>query len=138
LLVVLLGSGPDPARFRDAARLLDVGFEAFEEVSPLVAYELASGAGWWSTEPVGRSSLLVPIGAEVGVVVEPPSLIVGGITRAHVVVDAQEAVELRLSMRAPDIRWDRQGASASARLAAGVADGVFAGLRAAVAVDGLG
>ncbi|MEY3019651.1 MAG: hypothetical protein RLZZ272_635, partial [Actinomycetota bacterium] len=33
---------------------------------------------------------------------------------------------------------DRQGASASARLAAGVADGVFAGLRAAVAVDGLG
>lgn len=139
LLVVLLGSGPDPARFRDATRLLDVGFEAFESVEASAGYELASGAGWWTTEPDGPASLLVPTGTEVRLEVDAPGLLGGTIPDARLLVGEHEALRLRLTMRAPDTGAGvRRGASSSARLAEGVADGAFAGLRAAMAAGRLG
>ena len=139
LLVVLLGSGPDPARFRDAGRLLDVGFEEMVAIDRLPAYELASGAGWWSATATPEPALVVPTGSEIELTVRAPALLDGRPPEGRLLVDGHEALRLDLALRRPvDDGGPRPGASAAARLAEGVADAVYAGLRAAVRSERLG
>lgn len=139
LVAVILGSGPDPARFRDAERLLDVGFEAFEDIGPLPDYLLASGAGWWSSSPRPEPSLLVPTGSEVELVVKATALLDGRSPTAELLVDDHVTLRLDLVLQAPaDGGGARRGESSAARLAEGAADAVYAGLRAAVGADRLG
>jgi D-alanyl-D-alanine carboxypeptidase (penicillin-binding protein 5/6) len=140
LVVAILGSGPDPARFRDAARLLDVGFDAFDDVEPSTEVTYASGAGWWSGSPVTSPSFLLPAGRTAEIVVDLPALLGGPVPDARVTVDGQDVVRVALVTQPPPTAsaGPRRGASPSARLAEGVADGVYGALRAAIAAGALG
>lgn len=138
LVVVILGSGPDPARFRDAARLLDLGFDGFEEVEVAPRLELASGAGWWGMAPTATTTILVPVAVPLDVDVEVPTR-PGGVARARVSIAGRPLGEVDLVLAAaPERAGARRGASSSARLAEGVADGAFTALRAAFVAGSLG
>lgn len=139
LLVVILGSGPDPARFRDAVRLLDLGFDGFVEVSVAPEVELASGAGWWRLVPREALTLLVPTVATLDVDVPVPARIGGAVTRARLAVAGRDLGSVELATEpSPVGAGPRRGASATARLAEGVADGAFTALRAAFVAGALG
>lgn len=139
LLVVILGSGPDPARFRDAVRLLDLGFDGFVEVAVAPEVELASGAGWWRLVPREALTLLVPTVATLDVDVPVPARIGGAVTRARLAIAGRDlgSVEL-VPETTPAGAGPRRGASSTARLAEGVADGAFTALRAAFVAGALG
>lgn len=139
LIVVLLGSGPDPTRFRDAARLLDVGFESFEERLAPDDLELASATGWWTTRSTGPERFLAPVGTEVTLEAALPALLGGEAFEGRLLVGTHVLARFTLVAEAPqEPAGARDDATSAGRLAEAVADGVLAGLRAAVAADRLG
>jgi uncharacterized protein len=72
LVAVVLGGGPDPERFRDAAALLDHGFTAFApaEVSAELTLLVAGGTRTVTVEP---ATVTAPAGASVVVDLPLPS-----------------------------------------------------------------
>ena len=129
LVAVVLGSGPDPSRFAVAARLLDVGFASFAEVTPEQSLDLAVAGGSVRLVAGGGLTLLAPIEhpyvIDLGVPVRPG--------------DAARTVALRsgtTTIATLDVSTTSSTQGARTGLGAGVTDGVYAALRAALA-DGL-
>jgi serine-type D-Ala-D-Ala carboxypeptidase (penicillin-binding protein 5/6) len=130
LVVVVLGGGPDPERFVDAAALLDHGFDDFAPAELSATSTLLVAGGERRLE-VGETPVVVPTGAdaeiELPVPVRAPED--DDAVTASVVVDgaAVAAVEAAVTGPAPD---PVEGAAALGRA---IADGVYAALRADVA-----
>lgn len=127
LIVVVLGGGPDPERFDDAAALLDHGFRAFESVEPAaeVVLLVAGGALRVTVDPV---PVTVPTGAEVVVDLPLPAWAPeDGVLRAPLEVDGREVAEVAATVSG-DGGEPVEGAAALGRAAV---DGVHAALRAA-------
>jgi serine-type D-Ala-D-Ala carboxypeptidase (penicillin-binding protein 5/6) len=132
LVVVVLGGGPDPERFQDAAALLDHGFDNFAPIELSATSTLLVAGGERRLE-VADTPVVVPTGAdadiELPVPVRTPE---GDVVAASVVVDGASVatVEATVTGVAPD-RVD-----GAATLGRAVADGAYAALRADVARDG--
>ena len=137
LVAVVLGAGDDPARFDQAAALLDLGFDAYGRT--LLGGELALAvAGGEVRLRVDPTPVTVPLDVEVAL--GWPSLTRPPTTAADVAIrlgdDAGGPVIGELSAALDESRGpepDSQGE----RLGRAVVDGVYAGLRAGAAVDGL-
>jgi serine-type D-Ala-D-Ala carboxypeptidase (penicillin-binding protein 5/6) len=129
LVAVVLGSEEDPARFADATRLLDHGFEAYEPVT--------LGATWELVVAGGQHSL---VAEEVTVVVpEPDDVTFGGLPPARPLIGLQ-AVELLADeavLGTIDVEVDDGPAPVSGTAALGrvLVDEAYAGMRATTAAD---
>lgn len=134
VVAVVLDAGDDPARFEQAAALLDLGFERFEErdLGASLVYAVAGGSVTLSVDDL---EVVVPSDHEASlnlpVAVRPPE--VAG--TAELVVDGAELAEITATI-------DREEPDTSPRGASGIghaaADGVYAALRARAANQGFG
>ena len=137
LVAVVLGAGDDPARFDQAAVLLDLGFDAFART--LLGGELALAvAGGEVRLRVDPTPVTVP--RDVEVTLGWPSLTRPPTTAADVAIqlgdDAQGQVIGQLTAALDELRGP-EPASQGERLGRAVVDGVYAGLRAGAAADRL-
>jgi len=135
LVAVVLGAGEDPARFDLAARLLDLGYERYEQrsIGTELRFAVAGGAIGFVVDdhelvvPAGESAVLsLPIGAR------PPA----GDARVPVLVDDREVG------RVPGVLDTSEApapaSSAEAAIGRAAVDGIYAGLRARAAARQLG
>jgi serine-type D-Ala-D-Ala carboxypeptidase (penicillin-binding protein 5/6) len=132
LVVVVLGGGPDPERFLDAAALLDHGFEAFAPAE-LSATSTLLVAGGERRFEVTDTPVVVPVGADAAIELPVPVRAPDEDTvEAPIVVDgvAVASVEASVTGAAPAT------VSGPAAIGRAVADGAYAALRADVARDG--
>lgn len=129
LVAVVLGSDEDPARFVDATRLLDHGFETYEPVTLEAAWELpvAGGRRSLTAEPV---PVVVPEGSDVVLDGVPPARPLVG--RQEVEVLADGAV---LATVPVEVDGGPTPASGTAALGRVLVDEAYAGMRAATAGD---
>ncbi len=131
LIAVVLGGGPDPERFDDAARLLDHGFAAYDVFEVAGTRELLV-AGGRQVVQVPTTTVTAPLGADVAarppLPVRPPEV---GRATVPIEVDgiAVGTVEAEL---APSTRDEVSGA---ARIGRALVDGTYAALRAATDGD---
>jgi serine-type D-Ala-D-Ala carboxypeptidase (penicillin-binding protein 5/6) len=135
LVAVVLGAGEDPARFELAARLLDLGFEAYElrALGTELRFAVAGGSVALVVEeqelvvPTGESAVLsLPIGAR------PPE----GDAPVPVLVADREVGQL------PGVLDTSEAptpvSSGEAAIGRAAVDGIYAALRARAAALGLG
>ncbi|GGI04877.1 D-alanyl-D-alanine carboxypeptidase family protein [Egicoccus halophilus] len=147
LVAVVLDAGDDPARFTQAARLLDAGFDAYALEQPSVRLDLAVAGGWHSyalppttvTTPTDR-----PASVSVTVPARPPEAQV----EVEVHAGAEPLTELAArTLASPSAVAAEAGdgdagsgtpdAGSAARLGAALVDGAYASLRAASGADAL-
>jgi serine-type D-Ala-D-Ala carboxypeptidase (penicillin-binding protein 5/6) len=131
LVVVVLGGGPDPERFRDAAALLDHGFDAYAPVE-LSATSTLLVAGGERRFEVTETPIVVPAGADAAIELPVPVRAPDGdAVDAPIVVDgvAVASLEATVSGAAPG------PVTGPAVIGRAVADGAYAALRAAVTRD---
>jgi serine-type D-Ala-D-Ala carboxypeptidase (penicillin-binding protein 5/6) len=131
LVVVVLGGGPDPERFQDAAALLDHGFESFAPLELSAASTLLVAGGERLLE-VSDTAVVVPTGADAEIDLPVPVRAPEeDAVAASVVVDGASvaSIEATVTGAAPT---PVDGAAALGRA---VADGAYAALRADVARD---
>jgi serine-type D-Ala-D-Ala carboxypeptidase (penicillin-binding protein 5/6) len=127
LIAVVLGAGPDPERFRDAAALLDHGFDAFDVVSveEEVTLLVAGGRRVLAAGPV---TVTAPAGAAVTLPLPLPARAPeGGALPVPLLVDDRELAEVRATVDADQL----PAVAAGATLGRAAVDGVYAALRAA-------
>jgi serine-type D-Ala-D-Ala carboxypeptidase (penicillin-binding protein 5/6) len=129
LIAVVLDSGEDPARFRDAAGLLDHGFEEFRSETPSTAVRLLVGGGAHEVE-VPPAPVVVPEAAEVGLALGPPIRPEPGPLAVGLEIDGQVLGEM-----AGEVGAGPEPVDSGAAVGRAMADGVYAGLRAATASD---
>lgn len=130
LVVVVLDAGDDPARFAQAAALLDHGFDAYEAVTPGAAATLLLAGGRAELRTLSRP-VTVPDGAQVGLELVPPIRVGPGAgPRARLQVDGTSVGELVTEVEVTVAPSAVDGAAAVGR---GAADGVHAALRATLA-----
>lgn len=132
LLAVVLGAGPDPARFESTITLLEHGYDAMKvtEVGTRIAFQVAGGTVDLVVPP---TPVTVPVASaaslELTLPVRPPQgaltfpILVDGATLGTVVAEPSTGPE------AVD--------PGSAQLGRALADGAYAGLRAASAAGTL-
>jgi D-alanyl-D-alanine carboxypeptidase len=127
LVAVVLGSDEDPARFVDATRLLDHGFDAFEPVTLEATWELLVAGGQRSlvAEPV---SVVVPEGADVSFGGLPPARPLVGLQEVGILADAAVLAEVDV-----EVDGGPPPASGTAALGRALVDEAYAGMRAATA-----
>lgn len=127
LIAIVLGGGPDPERFEDAAALLDHGFEAFEatEVGAELTLLVAGGQRSVALEPTPVTAPAgVLVAAELPVPVRAPET--GQLT---VPVSFDGTV---VASATATVSGDEPAAvEGGARLGRAASDGVYAALRAA-------
>lgn len=147
LIAVVLGGGPDPQRFDDAAALLDHGFDAFRPAT-VVAKRTLLVAGGHRTLEAGPYDVVVPVDAVATIALPLPVRVPGAATvEGAVVVGAAVSgggddgaaggrpvavVDVTVGGTAPEAV---DGAAAVGR---GLVDGAYAALRAAHAEGLLG
>lgn len=129
LVAVVLGSDEDPARFVDATRLLDHGFETYEPVTLEAAWELPVAGGRRSLT-AGPVPVVVPEGFDVALDGVPPARPLVG--RQEVEVLADGAV---LATVPVEVDGGPTPASGTAALGRVLVDEAYAGMRAATAED---
>lgn len=134
LIAVLLDAGDDPARFDQAAALLDLGFDHYQPRAVSSSLELAV-AGGWRAFTLPETRLTVPAGADLAVHVQVPVRVPEAELDGRLTVDGEplESVSLRPSTQ--DAAPPADGSAA--RLGAALVDGVHAGLRAASSAGAL-
>jgi D-alanyl-D-alanine carboxypeptidase (penicillin-binding protein 5/6) len=136
LIAVVLDAGEDPAtRFAEVARLLDLGFEAFEvtRVTGEVALAVAGGNRRYE---LLATPVTVPAGVAPAPRPTPPVRPPEGPWPVPVLADGHPLGEVAAEPSdAGDVPDDVEGA---ARLGRAVVDGIYAGLRAASAAEALG
>jgi D-alanyl-D-alanine carboxypeptidase len=127
LVVVVLGGGPDPERFRDAAALLDHGFTAFApaEVGAELTLLVAGGTRTVAVEP---ATVTAPTGASVTLDLplpsRPPET---GTLAVPLLVDGAVVGATRASVAGEEPAT----VDGAARLGRAAVDGLYAALRAA-------
>jgi len=135
VVAVVLGAGPDPARFDIAGRLLDLGLDAFEQrtVDARIRFTVAGGR---LDLIVPATDLVLPEGeaarVELPVAARPPE----SDLEVPLRVGEQQVAEVTA-------RLDRGGApgpnvDAPAAIGRAAVDGVYAALRARAATEDLG
>jgi serine-type D-Ala-D-Ala carboxypeptidase (penicillin-binding protein 5/6) len=129
LIAVVLDAGEDPARFQDAAELLDHGFDEFRSETPSTTVRLLVGGGAHEVE-VPPSPVVVPAAAEVGLAIGPPVRPEPGPISVGLEVDGETLGEV-----VGEVGAGPEPATSGAALGRAMADGVYAGLRAATASD---
>ncbi len=129
LVAVVLATDDDPARFVDAARLLDFGFEAYEPVSLSADWELrvAGGERALSAEEV---TVVVPTDAEVSYADLPPARPLVGVEPVEVVADGDGLGQVEVT-----IEGGPSPTSSTSALGRALVDEAYAGMRAATAAD---
>ncbi|MFA9445182.1 D-alanyl-D-alanine carboxypeptidase family protein [Egicoccus sp. AB-alg6-2] len=133
LIAVVLDAGDDPARFAQAARLLDLGFSAFraQELALELELSVAGGRRAFVLEP---APLTIPTDAVHELVVDLPARVPEGPIAVAVEVDGTPVAMTQAE--AVDHHASTTAASA-ADLGAALADGAYATLRAAAAAGSL-
>lgn len=127
LVAVVLDAGDDPARFDQAATLLDLGFDEFTRHTLDGRVELAVAGGWQAfvtPEITVTSPAADPVLLEVDVPARVPDAAIDG----RVTVGDQTISTTSFALE-PAGATPRPTGSA-ARLGAALVDGVYAGLRA--------
>ncbi|WP_052667434.1 D-alanyl-D-alanine carboxypeptidase family protein [Nitriliruptor alkaliphilus] len=127
LIAVVLGAGPDPQRFEDAAALLDHGFEAFEatEVAAELILLVAGGQRQVVLEPTPVTVPVgVPVAAELPVPVRTPE---AGHLPVPVRFDGTEVATATATVSGEQ----PPAVAGGAQLGRAAVDGVYAALRAA-------
>jgi serine-type D-Ala-D-Ala carboxypeptidase (penicillin-binding protein 5/6) len=135
LVAVVLGAGEDPARFELAARLLDLGFDAYEPrlLEAELRFTVAGGAVALAVEahevviPTGESASL-----SLPVTPRPPE---GDVTVPILVAEREVGrlpAVLDRSQAPPPVE------AGAAEIGRAAVDGVYAALRARAAAQGLG
>lgn len=130
LVAVVLGAGPDPARFRASAALLDHGFAAYraETVEREVTLLAAGGHVPLAIAP---TTVTVPVDADLEVALAPPVWLPTDPILVEVVVDGVTVGALSAQPAAPPPP-EVEGAAGIGR---GLVDGAYAALRAATGAD---
>jgi serine-type D-Ala-D-Ala carboxypeptidase (penicillin-binding protein 5/6) len=135
VVAVVLGAGPDPARFTIAARLLDLGLDTYEPRTLAARIRFALAGGHLDVV-VADTEVVVPVGAqariELPVAARPPE----DALHVPVLVGEQEVAQVPATLdrsAAPSPVED--GAASIGRAAV---DGVYAALRARAATQDLG
>lgn len=128
LVAVVLDAGDDPARFEQAARLLDHGFDEHEHVEAADERVLLV-AGGQRRLGVGPARVTVPAGAQVAVALGVPPRASDVAAQAPLLVDDAPVGELPVRLGPPE-RTEVDGAGVVGRAAV---DGVHAALRAGLA-----
>ncbi|MFA9428607.1 D-alanyl-D-alanine carboxypeptidase family protein [Egicoccus sp. AB-alg2] len=143
LIAVVLDAGDDPARFEQAAQLLDLGFDDFTRHELTSVVDLAV-AGGWQTFTAGPVTVSAPGAATPDLVLDLPArvpetslslqAVVDGTVLAGVdaVADTSGAFEPARAEAA-----DPAADPPAARLGQALVDGAYASLRAAAAADTL-
>ena len=135
LVVVVLGAGEDPARFELAARLLDLGFDAYEPRLLEAELRFAIAGGSVALE-VAEHEVVVPAGESASlslpITARPPE---GDVTVPIVVGDREVG---RLPAVLDRSRAPEPVEAGAATIGRAAVDGVYAALRARAAAGGLG
>jgi serine-type D-Ala-D-Ala carboxypeptidase (penicillin-binding protein 5/6) len=127
LIAVVLDAGEDPARFQDAAGLLDHGFDEFRSETPSTTVRLLVGGGAHEVE-VPPAPVVVPVEAEVGLAPGPPVRPEPGPIAVGLEVDGEV-----LGGMTGEVGAGPDPAVSGAAVGRAMADGVYVGLRAATA-----
>ncbi|MBS3939439.1 MAG: D-alanyl-D-alanine carboxypeptidase [Actinobacteria bacterium] len=128
LIAVVLDAGDDPARFEQAAELLDLGFDGYVGHTLGTRLELAV-AGGWQAFSAPEIVLTAPLAHEPSIEVAVPQRVPEGALDGRVTVAGDEVATTTL---VPDQAGGAASAAGSAgRLGAALVDGVYASLRAA-------
>ena len=135
LVAVVLDAGDDPARFAQAARLLDLGFDGFAPYELTTELELlvAGGRQGFTAGPIVVSA---PAGSVPELVADLPARVPESTLGLDLVVDGTLLGGVDAAADTADGR-DRDATSPSARLGQALADGAYASLRAAAGADTL-
>lgn len=134
VVTVVLGAGPDPARFTITGRLLDLGLDTYEQrtLSAQVGFAVAGG---WVDLVVADTEVVVPVGdqaqVQLPVAARPPEE--GG----HVPVVVGELEVARIAAELDRSREPAPTEDGTARIGRAAVDGVYAALRARAAAQGL-
>ncbi|MEX1164746.1 MAG: D-alanyl-D-alanine carboxypeptidase family protein [Nitriliruptor sp.] len=135
LIAVVLGAGPDPERFRDAATLLDHGFDRF--VDRTLSAELvllAAGARWNLVVP--PTPVVVPAGADAQLDVPIPVRLPGGDpVSVPVRLDGQQVASVDAGFQPVTDAEPEPPTGEGAAIGRAAADGIYAALRAAFAAE---
>lgn len=134
LVAVVLDAGDDPARFEQAATLLDLGFAAFTTTEIEATLELAQAGGWRTFSSVPQS-ITSPTDRPPELDLAVPTRVPEGAVTAGVTVAGTGLADAELAPSAPTARTGRS--SPAAGLGAALVDGAYASLRAASTADGL-
>jgi serine-type D-Ala-D-Ala carboxypeptidase (penicillin-binding protein 5/6) len=127
LVAVVLGGGPDPERFADAAALLDHGFEAFTPVE-LSASATLLVAGGTRQLTADETAVVVPTGADAAIDLPLPLRVPEeDVIAVPVVVDGSSVATVDVAVEGEAVP-PAEGAGSLGRAAV---DGVYAALRAA-------
>ena len=137
LVAVVLGAGDDPARFEQAAALLDLGFDAYRRVELGGELSLAVAGGQVRLN-VAPTSVTAPHGVDVALgwpsVVRPPASPVDVAIQVGGPEDGEPIGQL------PSVLDESRGPepdSQGGHLGRAVVDGVYAALRAGAAAERL-
>lgn len=128
LIAVVLDAGDDPARFEQAAALLDLGFEGFAPHVVGTRLELAV-AGGWRAFVTPEVAVTAPASQPPAIDLEVPVRVPEGELEARIVVDEQSVATT--SLAAEEAADGARSGGAAERLGAALVDGVYASLRAA-------
>ncbi len=134
LIAVVLGAGEDPARFELVGELLDLGFERTVRSSLDARLALAVGGGS-VTLTVDPVLVTAPTDASVSLAVPLPARPPEGAVEVPIEVDAEV---LGTTVAAVDGAGGPPTVGGDAAIGRAAADGLYAGLRAAVAAGRLG
>lgn len=127
LLAVVLASDDDPARFEDAARLLDHGFDAYEPVTLAADGELVVAGGRRSLV-APQVTFTAPEGSEAAFDDLPPARPRAGAQELDVVVDGDVVGTVDVEIARPPA-----AVSGTPALGRALVDEVYAGMRATTA-----
>jgi serine-type D-Ala-D-Ala carboxypeptidase (penicillin-binding protein 5/6) len=129
LVAVVLASDEDPARFQDAAALLDHGFEDYRSETMSTAIHLLVGGGAHEVS-VPAAPVVVPSDAAVALALGPPARPEPGSLSVGLEVDGEV-----LGTVTGDVGEGPEPVTGGAVLGRALADGAYAGMRAATAED---
>jgi serine-type D-Ala-D-Ala carboxypeptidase (penicillin-binding protein 5/6) len=129
LIAVVLDAAEDPARFQDAAALLDHGFEEFRSEPVSASLRLLVGGGSHEVE-VGEMSVDVPADASLELALGPPVRPEPGSLTVGLEVDGEVLGEV-----GAEVGEGPEPVSGGAAVGRALADGAYAGMRAATAAD---
>lgn len=128
LIAVVLDAGDDPARFEQAAALLDLGFEHFALRTLERRLELAV-AGGWQAFAAPQTTLTAPAADLASIDVDVPARVPDAVLEGRIVVAGQTLASTALSPEPGDDPPPPTGSAA--RLGTALVDGAYASLRAA-------
>ena len=127
LVAVVLASEEDPARFQDAAALLDHGFEDYRSETMSTAMHLLAGGGAHEVS-VPAATVVVPSDAAVALALGPPARPEPGSLSVGLEVDGEV-----LGTVTGEVGQGPEPVTGAARLGRALADGAYAAMRAATA-----